>query len=242
MLDDSKGPRLSISGWFHGPPLPRPPMAPLPSPTFISPKPVMDYEEEDDSEDAGKATKGLKKAAASSSSSSSSRPTAGGVPSRALSNAALRDGSADALTDWINPTYLRPSVIGQMQAQFARDASLEISEFIRPDKYAEVMRALGAQRWAFRGPANVACYKSCYDTVSSSAGSNSSASLSSAVTAGYNSILPDPVHRLWRFMTGFQFQVRVKHLEPVLRVVWFSFWCDMFSFAIDARPTTVQSS
>jgi Rps23 Pro-64 3,4-dihydroxylase Tpa1-like proline 4-hydroxylase len=196
VLDDAKGPRLSISGWFHGPPVARPAMKPLPSPTFVSPAPP-----EGDDEDGDDAS-----------------PAAAAAPSPKigppLSNAKLRDGSSDALTEWVNPTYLRPSVLAAMRAQFARDASLEVGDFLRPEVYVEVMRSLGTQRWDFRGPANAACYRACYDTSAATAadGAASGGGCVTRSTGAYNGILPDPLHRLWRFATGWQFQALVSAL------------------------------
>jgi prolyl 3-hydroxylase /prolyl 3,4-dihydroxylase len=177
VLSAAKGPRLSISGWFHGKaPGARPPMPVIPVPTFRVP-PV------------------LPAAAAASSSSSA-------VARHALPPAAYEGGPGTGieLSAWVNPMYLRGSVLAQMAGAYGRDASLSLPGFLRPDVYAEVVAAMEAQRWAHVGPPILHSYKRVEGEVSGAASAAASSSSSSA--SRFNGLLPDATARLRRFLTS----------------------------------------
>lgn len=91
------GPRVSVSGWFYGPPLARPPPPPPPPVRFIEPR--------------------LPPAEAEAAAAASAK---------GLSNPALDDGSDDPLTAWVSPAYLRRGAMAAVAAQFARDASVQV--------------------------------------------------------------------------------------------------------------------
>jgi hypothetical protein len=169
---DAKGPRLSISGWFHGPPVPRPPQMPLRLPSFIPPRPWLPLPDAD-------------------------------------RRGAVQDGSTDPLTHWINPLYLRQSTLRQAAAQYASNASLELRDFLRPERYAELRRALGVQQWTERGPANMRKYRTCFDTLE-----EEQAVLALAGAEGEEGVLVphslppaacDAVSRLYSFLTSWHF-------------------------------------
>lgn len=106
VLNDAKGPRMSVSGWFYGKPLPRPPPMALPMPTFICPA----------SPDGGSAT-----STPHDATTTVSRTSVQGVPVTVFPAASrasgVPDGRIDALEDWIAPMYLRAGVVKQMAAQ-----------------------------------------------------------------------------------------------------------------------------
>jgi hypothetical protein len=160
---------------------------PAPAPRFITPEAPLD---EGEDEDGGK-------------------PTA--AQPLFISNPPMRLDSNDSLSDWINPAYLRQSTVQAMAAQvctiislllgastsaspqFARDGSLELGEFIIPERYACVMRSMGAAPWRHQGPPNMQSLRVAWSTDDPS-----------APPAGY---LPDgdDAARLARFMTGYDF-------------------------------------
>jgi hypothetical protein len=45
-------------------------------------------------------------------------------------------GDADPLSHWVSAAYLRPSTLAQMRAALARDASLQLESFLRPERLA----------------------------------------------------------------------------------------------------------
>jgi hypothetical protein len=146
VMSDTKGPRLSISGWFYGTPLPRPALPLLAAPAFIRAAPPESEVERGatpsgahkptkDKGGSGGATAGGRAAKASNSSSSSGRVSGsavgagwatedvGGVPVALVPaggwglGLGLPDGRDDPLTEWISPSYLRRSVLDQVAAQ-----------------------------------------------------------------------------------------------------------------------------
>jgi Rps23 Pro-64 3,4-dihydroxylase Tpa1-like proline 4-hydroxylase len=172
VLSAAKGPRLSISGWFHGKPFARPPPPKPPLTVFVTPKPL-----EDEVDDAGDGASG------------SSVPRTG----RPLQ----LDVSSSSLVEWLNPQYLRKSVLNAAAQQYADMGSLQLSDFLREDKYKAVMRAMGAQSWRHKGPAIMCNHREAYSTADT--GSN-------ADRNDFRSgILPDAVFHLYKLLTSAPF-------------------------------------
>ncbi len=182
--DCASGPRLSVSGWFHGAAPMRRPAAPVVPPLSFS---------------LPRAPAALRPSAAAGASAD-----AGGL--LALPAQPCASGDADPLSHWVSAAYLRPSTMAQMRAALARDASLQLESFLRPERLVEVAAALGAQRWEHRGPPILHSYRaldSCEEGPGAAAASFSSSSSSSLVRAKQSSgILPDAVLRLRQFLSG----------------------------------------
>lgn len=92
--------RVSISGWFHGPPIERVPR-------------VLDAE---------------------------------------LPFEAPRAGPQ--LDQWVNREYRRAGLIKKVNKKFAEDSSLELHNYLRKEKYDELVEALSKVHWTQVGPAN----------------------------------------------------------------------------------------
>jgi len=96
--------RLSVSGWFHGPRLARPP------PHVESLPPAIPY---------------------------------GGI-------------EESVFYSWFNPMYLAPDVQSDIRTRFEEDSEIELTDFLQPEKYKELTRALRSSsvNWNLVGPAN----------------------------------------------------------------------------------------
>jgi len=125
LREEGGGGRLSISGWFHAAAaLPRPPAAPLQPPVVFA------------------------------------RPFAAGAaaappppPAGALALPAARCAGVPPLERWVSPRYLKAGVAAQVRARFlAEGGSLQLPAFLLPERFAEVMRALGTSGWRRVGP------------------------------------------------------------------------------------------
>ncbi|XP_006882574.1 PREDICTED: 2-oxoglutarate and iron-dependent oxygenase domain-containing protein 1 [Elephantulus edwardii] len=101
--------RLSVSGWFHGPSLTRPPSHSEPLITR-SPHIPQDHE---------------------------------------------------ILYEWINPVYLDMNYQLQIQEEFEESSEILLKDFLKPEKFAEVCKALenGDVEWSSRGPPNKRFYE-----------------------------------------------------------------------------------
>jgi hypothetical protein len=61
------------------------------------------------------------------------------------------------LEDWLTRDYRRPNTMKQLLAHFLEESSIEIDNFMRADKYAELTAALEAAeeaKWSAVGPVN----------------------------------------------------------------------------------------
>jgi Rps23 Pro-64 3,4-dihydroxylase Tpa1-like proline 4-hydroxylase len=98
--------RVSISGWFHGPPIKRPPPY-IEEPIENSPISTTELEE-------------------------------------------------PLLQQWINDTYLNPDTQEQIKEAFAEQCSVELQQFLKPEKYALLLQAMKKKdlKWNMVGPAN----------------------------------------------------------------------------------------
>lgn len=108
--------RLSISGWFHGPPLQRPPPYEEPEPLYTPPKPYL--------------------------------------ASRSPSDKSTTTTPASILAEWINPIYLDKDSIASASATFEVESSIELPNFLKEDKYMELVDCMDEQDWQYYGPAN----------------------------------------------------------------------------------------
>ncbi|XP_075996177.1 prolyl 3-hydroxylase OGFOD1 [Genypterus blacodes] len=101
--------RLSLSGWFHGPGLERPPR-------HVEPP----------------------------------QPRSPHLP---------RDETL--LLEWVNPIYLDVSYQEQIQQEFEDSSEIQLKDFIKEEKFAEVSEALRSaqMQWRSRGPANKRSYQ-----------------------------------------------------------------------------------
>jgi hypothetical protein len=128
VLTDVEGrERLSISGWFHGTPAPRPPPYEEPAPLFSSPISIK----------------------------ASLRPGKKGKKGITQSKTA----EDDLLAAWINELYLNEETKQQARAQFEEEQSIELHNFLRDDRYAEVVESMMEQQWVFKGPPNKRHYQ-----------------------------------------------------------------------------------
>jgi len=92
--------RVSISGWFHGPPIERLARAMDPELPFENPR------------------------------------------------------SGPSLDAWVNREYRRAGLIKKVNKKFAEDSSLELHNYLRKDKYDELVDAFSKVHWNQVGPAN----------------------------------------------------------------------------------------
>lgn len=225
VLNATKGPRLSISGWFHGPPVPRPEVKLLPAPRiqrWCSPTdPEASFDLTDD------IAEGLLAAGASQASLAEAfgdedvaeelgqllpRPatttkSVSGASGVVQGCAVVPCSAPDALEDWIAPSYLKESTLAAMARHLRANGSLELKDFLREDKYLAVMKALGTQKWTHIGPPNLQSFKVALDTDEPEA-------LAAATSAGASrGLTPDVVARLFSFMTGPIFGTFVQQLS-----------------------------
>jgi len=133
VLSDAKGTRLSISGWFHSARSSRPPpsaaVAAALFPPLHPPFPAL-------------ATR---------------TPLSFTLPASHAD--AVTDAHNDPLSAWISPVYLARGNRGAAAEAFARDASLQLNNFLRADRLREVRKALGVARWKRAGPPHLAQYR-----------------------------------------------------------------------------------
>lgn len=183
ILNDSKGPRLSISGWFHGEPVTNRPLPPNPPfPVFVSPE----YFSQDST--------GSKNA--SEALVSFTRP--------------LSTGAGDSIESWINPMYLSSKVIPQVIDSLTNDGSIELPNFLRPERYEQVLKAMGSQNWKLVGPPILQSYKVALSTHEmNGVDITSSRTVPPCPRQKYltgNGIVPDLATRLFQFFLGSAFQ------------------------------------
>ena len=67
----------------------------------------------------------------------------------------------DEFYSWINPTYLNPMTQGDIQETFEDKSEIQLREFINPEKYQDLCRALNAsdRNWILQGPVNKRNYE-----------------------------------------------------------------------------------
>jgi len=141
VLDDSKGHRLSISGWFHGKNrLPRPPLEfhssnggvvaflpPLPTPSGF-----------------GKAHPLYTLA----------------TPSLPFPLLPLLPSSSHALEGWVNPLYLKKATAAAVGKRLREEGgALLLPSFLTHDAFSLVARALGTAPWRHVGPPVLQSYR-----------------------------------------------------------------------------------
>jgi len=59
-----------------------------------------------------------------------------------------------SLDAWVNREYRRAGLIKKVNKKFADDSSLELHNYLRKDKYDELVEALSKVHWSQVGPAN----------------------------------------------------------------------------------------
>jgi len=71
------------------------------------------------------------------------------------------DMDEDEFYSWINPTYLNPMTQGDIQETFEDKSEIQLREFINPEKYQDLCRALNAsdRNWILQGPVNKRNYE-----------------------------------------------------------------------------------
>lgn len=133
----TSAPRMSISGWLHGPPLERPPMPSLSKPALAEPLDLLQPPPQ------ARAMIGGKRARVAAAAASVSAATTDVPP----------------LASVLNVTYLRPSVLQQARARFTNDASLLLTGLLQASALAAARADLSDQRWLPCGPANMRRYR-----------------------------------------------------------------------------------
>lgn len=58
------------------------------------------------------------------------------------------------LDDWVSREYRKPALLKKINKRFGEDSSLELQNYLRKDKYAELMSELDTECWTSCGPAN----------------------------------------------------------------------------------------
>ena len=168
VLSGAKGGRMSISGWFHGPPLTRPAPALPPPPTYYAPWTL------DDSPSTPPAVPLVLAAAAGDGGGTDSDASSVGPPSpgRVSNLAKLALGPcqgsaytqlgmyrtpADVWSAWVNPMYVAKAakVLPQMSAAFNASGVLQLENFLAPHALEAVMAALPTHEWRHVAPANL---------------------------------------------------------------------------------------
>jgi len=196
----ARGARLSVSGWFHGTPVPRAVMPTLPPPVFA---PLL-------GEDLAAAAAGGGKAAASATAPPAAKrkrvaeaADAGSCSASAsmATVAALPPVPASApfspLTALLHPAYLKPSVLKAARQRFEEEASLQLSGLLAPSVLGPVLACLCRQAWLPCGPPNMRSYRCAGGVGYPSAGAWRG--------DGFGGYLPDPLYALFRALVSEEF-------------------------------------
>lgn len=66
----------------------------------------------------------------------------------------------DIFYQWINPAYLDPVTQSEIQEKFEEDSEIELTDFLMPEKYKELVSAVELEnlKWRQKGPANKRFY------------------------------------------------------------------------------------
>jgi hypothetical protein len=201
----AKGARLSVSGWFHGTPVPRAVMPTLPPPVFA---PMLG--EDLTAAAAAAATAGARTAGGSAApaakrkrvaEASDAGSSAVAAAASAAAVAALPPVPASApcspLTALLNPAYLKPSVLKAARQRFEEEASLQLSGLLAPAVLRPVLACLGRQAWLPCGPPNMRSYRCAGGVGYPSAGAWRG--------DGFGGYLPDPLFALFRALVSEEF-------------------------------------
>mmetsp|Transcript_5848 Transcript_5848/g.11140 ORF Transcript_5848/g.11140 Transcript_5848/m.11140 type:complete len:540 (+) Transcript_5848:12-1631(+) len=60
--------------------------------------------------------------------------------------------------DWLSSDYRKKHIIKKVNKRFCEDSSIELTSFLRTDKYSEVLQALESAEWVNKGPAHKRSY------------------------------------------------------------------------------------
>jgi Rps23 Pro-64 3,4-dihydroxylase Tpa1-like proline 4-hydroxylase len=202
----AKGARLSVSGWFHGTPVPRAVMPTLPPPVFA---PLLG---EDLTATAGAAAVAGGGKAGGAATSAAAPPAAkrkraaettdaGSSCFVSAAVAALPPVPPAApfspLTSLLNPAYLKPSVLKAARQRFDDEASIQLSGLLAPSVLDPVLACLGRQAWLPCGPPNMRSYRCAGGVGYPSAGTWRG--------DGFGGYLPDPLFALFRALVSEEF-------------------------------------
>ncbi|PVD23787.1 hypothetical protein C0Q70_17061 [Pomacea canaliculata] len=69
----------------------------------------------------------------------------------------------EGFLDWINPIYLSPEIQADIRERFENESEIELSEFIKEEKYEELAAAIQCNSvpWRHHGPPNKRSYDTC---------------------------------------------------------------------------------
>ena len=192
VLEDTGGPRLSISGWFHKPregggaaggssrgavPLL------LQPPAFRRPLRMSH----------GSSAEGAAAAAAS----------AAAAPLTLAPTADFASHPDTALSAFINPTYLKPSTAAAIAARLKQEGgALLLPGFLREEAYAGVMRALASAPWRHQGPPILQSLRQAYSSTHDLPSSEAQRGLE-WLASGYTTC---PLRCLFALMCGTEFR------------------------------------
>lgn len=137
---------------------------------------------------------------------------------------AAAPGEADeeglSLEAWVASRYLSPANHARAAAAFAASGSLQLPGFLRPEAFAAVRVALGAQAWAHVGPPIAQSLRLALESGGAAVGGcagcaaagGGSAVPPPAAAAAPLGLTPDPVARLFRVCLGAPFRALVARL------------------------------
>ncbi len=125
--------RVSIGGWFHGAPLKRKTPIVEPLPASLPPVSI-------------DTTLAITSTSASTSSSSSTAADAIATATTEASTAEGKSGTytkeEDIVDQWVHRQYRRPHIIKQVAKSFGEQSQVELSQFLKLDVYAELVKEL----------------------------------------------------------------------------------------------------
>lgn len=172
VLASVAGGRASISGWFHGDPLPpqEAPPVPAPAPYMVPWHPDDALDSDSDSEGGGMcAEDGAPLVLAAAAQGGGSQLLDNQLALWALQKAAsslytslhLYTSPEDVWSHWISSTYTSRGrgILTQMAQAFNGNGFLQLPDFIAPGPLKQLMKALPTQQWQHVGPAQLQHYR-----------------------------------------------------------------------------------
>ncbi len=157
--------RVSIGGWFHGPPITRPHQANEPCVPCLPPVPMLPPSSQPPT-----------------TNSTLVIPVDECVTQTDDLLAKITPSSFQSTIEyWVQKSYFKPATIKQIVKSFGNDSSIELNSFLRPERYEAIVKALAAREekafanvaddapavavppaedsdFLFRGPVNLRCY------------------------------------------------------------------------------------
>ena len=216
VLEDTEGPRLSISGWFHKPRGGAAGQAASGGgggagmPLLLHPPLFRQPLRMSHGSNSGSGAAGGGGAAASAASAASA---ATGTPLTVAPTAHFTSHPDTALSAFISPTYLKPSTAAAIASKLRKEGgALLLPGFLREEAYAGVMRALAIAPWRHLGPPIVQSLRRAYSSSEDlppegqEGGGSSSSSSSSGLqwlAGGYTKC---PLRCLFALLCGTEFR------------------------------------